>query len=296
VDDAAIQYTLVRPADTVKVEILDAAGRVIRTFTGGATRPDSARASDSTRARTTPATPADTIISPTGCETPRRRQMAARPGGSRGLNRFAWALRYPGATSFDCMIIWSASPDQGPIAPPGRYQVRLTANGASETRPVVVRMDPRLTGVTEADLREQFDLAMRIRDRVSAANDAVLRIRRLRSQIANRVARASTPDVARQGDSTARALRTVEDALYQVRNRSGQDPLNYPIRINNRMAALGRSVQSGDARPTAAAYVVFRELSSELDAELRRLDDVLARDVAAFDRVGTARGLPPLTR
>ena len=296
VDDVAVQYTLSGAADTVKVEILDAASRVIRTFTGGATRSDSAGPSDSTRVRITPATPADTIVSPTGCETPRRRQSEARPGGSRGLNRFSWDLRYPGATTFDCMIIWSASPDQGPIAPPGRYQVRVTANGASQTRPVVVRMDPRLTGVTEAALREQFDLAIRVRDRVSAANDAVLRIRRLRSQIADRVARASTPDVARQGDSTARALRTREDALYQVRNRSGQDPLNYPIRINNRIAALGRSVQSGDARPTAAAYVVFRELSAELDAELRRLDDVMARDVAAFDRAATARGLPPLTR
>ncbi|HET9013698.1 MAG TPA: hypothetical protein VFN38_17865, partial [Gemmatimonadaceae bacterium] len=293
VDAAAVQYALGRRADTVQVEILDGAGRVIRTFTGGTTRADSSRA-DSTAARATPATPADTIMSPTGCETPRRRQSAARPGGQPGLNRFAWDLRYPGATTFDCMIIWSASPDQGPVAPPGRYQVRVTANGIARTQPVVVRMDPRLRGVSAADLREQFDLAMRIRDRVSAANDAVLRIRRMRSQLAARVAQA--PELARQGDSASRALRAVEERLYQVQNRSGQDPLNYPIRINNRMAALGRSVQSGDARPTAAAYVVFRELSAELDVELRRLDAVVASDVAAFDRSAVARGLAPLIR
>jgi photosystem II stability/assembly factor-like uncharacterized protein len=299
VDEVAVQYALGSDADTVKVEILDESGRVIRTFTGGATRPDAARASDSTRARVTPAAPAasaDTIVSPTGCETPRRRPSATRPGGSRGLNRFTWDLRYPGATTFDCMIIWSASPDQGPVALPGRYQVRVTAGGATETRPVEVRMDPRLKGVTAADLREQFDLAMRIRDRVSAANDAVLRIRRLRSQISGRVAQANAPEVAQQGDSTTRALRAVEEALYQVQNRSGQDPLNFPIRINNRMAALGRSVQTGDARPTAAAYVVFQALSAELDTALRRLDTVVARDVAAFDRMVTARGLSPLAR
>jgi photosystem II stability/assembly factor-like uncharacterized protein len=297
VNEAVVQYTLARPADTVKVEILDAAGGVVRTFTGGGPRPkaDSARA-DSANTRTTPATPADTIISPTGCETSRRRQEAAKPEGRAGLNRFTWDLRYPGATTFDCMILWSASPERGPVAVAGTYRVRVTANGASETQPLIVRMDPRLHGVTETDLREQFDLATRIRDRVSAANDAVLRVRRLRSQIADRVARAGAPDVARQGDSTSRALRDVEEALYQVRNRSGQDPLNFPIRINNRMAALGRSVQSGDARPTAASYVVFKELSAELDAELRRLDQVIARDVAAFDRVAAMHGLPPLAR
>ena len=92
------------------------------------------------------------------------------------------------------------------------------------------------------------------------------------------------------------ALLAVEEALYQVRNRSGQDPLNFPIRINNRLASLGRSVQGGDARPTASADVVYRELSSELDAELRRLDGVIARDVAAFDRTAAARGLPPIAR
>jgi hypothetical protein len=102
--------------------------------------------------------------------------------------------------------------------------------------------------------------------------------------------------VGRQADTTLRALRSVEEALYQVRNRSGQDPLNFPIRINNRMAALGRSVSTGDARPTAAAYVVFRDLSAELDAELRRLDAIMARDVAAFDRLATAQGLAPVAR
>ena len=157
-------------------------------------------------------------------------------------------------------------------------------------------MDPRLHGVTAGDLREQFDLAMKVRDRVTAANDAVLRIRRTRSAIVDRVAHTSNPEVGRQADTTLRALRSVEEALYQVRNRSGQDPLNFPIRINNRMAALGRSISTGDARPTAAAYVVFRELSAELDTELRRLDQVMVRDVTAFDRVAAAQGLAPVTR
>jgi hypothetical protein len=170
--------------------------------------------------------------------------------------------------------------------------VRVTANGATETQPLVVRIDPRLTGVTAAHLREQFDFAMRVRARVSAANDAVIRIRRLRSAIADRVARA--PSLASAGDSASRALVGVEEALYQTRNRSGQDPLNFPIKLNNRIASVGRSVQRGDARPTAAAHVVFRELSAELDVELARLDRVMAGEVASFDRAARAAGVAPV--
>jgi hypothetical protein len=211
-----------------------------------------------------------------------------------GLNRFAWDLRHVGATTFECMIIWSAAPDRGPLVVPGQYQVRVTANGLTETRPLTVRMDPRLKGVSAADLQAQLDLALRIRDRVSAANDAVTRIRRLRSAAADRVARANAPAVAQAGQAAAAKLLAVEERLYQVRNRSGQDPLNFPIKLNNRLASLGRSVQTGDARPTAAAHVVFRELSAELDRELQALERVVATDVAAFNRAVAQRGLAPI--
>ena len=296
VDEAVIQYSLMRPADSVRVDIVDSTGRVIRTFSGGgpAVGADSARRDSARAAPKTPATVADTILSPAGCESSRRRRGGGRPTGATGLNRFSWDLRYPGSTVFDCMILWGGSAEQGPVVPPGRYQVRVTAGGVRESQPFVVRMDPRLEGVTAADLREQFDLALKIRDRVSAANAAVLRIRRLRSGIADRVAKASSPEVARQGEIASNALRAMEDTLYQFRSRSGQDPLNFPIRINNRLAALGRSVSSGDARPTAAAYVVFKELSAELDADLRRLDQVVAGEVAAFDRAAGGSGSRPL--
>ena len=305
-EGAAIQYALAQPADTVRIEILDGGGKVLRSFTGGgdpardsASARDSAAARDTTAVRDTAtrAAPAtrDTIMQPTGCEPPRRRRGAERPTGRAGLNRFSWDLRHTGATTFECMVIWSARPEQGPLVVPGEYRVRVTAGGASETRPLTVRMDPRLTGVTAADLQAQFELAARIRDRVSAANGAVLRIRRLRSQTADRVARANAADVTRAGRAAATKLAAVEERLYQVRNRSGQDPLNFPIRLNNRLAALGRSVQTGDARPTAAAYKVFDELSAELHRELAALDRVVAGEVAALNRAVSGRGLPPVT-
>jgi hypothetical protein len=292
VDEAVIQYALARPADSVRVEILDAAGKVVRTFNGaGAQRPDSAsgRTEVPRDSAQRAATPRDTILDPTGCETQRggRRGGAggARPSGRAGLNRFVWDLRYPGASTFSCLSLWSASAEQGPLAVPGQYRIRVTAAGQSLTQPLTVRMDPRLKGVTLADLREQFALATQLRDRLSAANDAVLRIRRLKSAIAQRIAHADAPDVTATASDVTRKLSVVEENLYQVRNRSGQDPLNFPIKLNNRIGALERSVMTGDARPTAASYTVYRELSSQLDAELKRLEQVIGTDVEALNRV-----------
>jgi hypothetical protein len=151
-----------------------------------------------------------------------------------------------------------------------------------------------LKGVTEQDISTQFALSTQIRDKVSAADTAVIRIRQMRSKIADRIARANAPDVTRAGNAAASKLLAIEEELYQTRNRSGQDPLNFPIKLNNRLAALGSSVESGEAKPTAAAYVVFKELSAELDAVLRRLDSVVATDVASFDVMAAQHKLQPV--
>ena len=294
VDEAVIQYALASPSDSVRIEILDPAGKVVRTFAGGgASRPDSSTGRAEVPRDSAQRAAADTILNPTGCETRsgRRGGGAARPSGRAGLNRFVWDLRYPGATTFPCLILWGGSAEQGPLAVPGRYSVRVTAAGESRTQPLTIRMDPRLKGVTLADLRAQFALATQIRDKLSAANDAVLRIRRLKSAIAQRLEHADAPDLRASATVVNRKLGEVEEKLYQVRNRSGQDPLNFPIKLNNRIAALGRSVSTGDARPTAAAYVVYRELSAQLQVQLEQLERVIGTDVEALNRVLSQRNL-----
>jgi photosystem II stability/assembly factor-like uncharacterized protein len=301
VDEAVIQYALARQADSVRIEILDASGKVVRKFDGGgAERADSASGRsevprDSAQRALAGATPADTIVNPTGCENSRGGRRggagATRPSGRAGLNRFVWDLRYPGPTTFPCLVLWGASADQGPLAVPGQYRVRVSAAGQTQTQTLVVRMDPRLKGVTLADLREQFALATQIRDKLSAANEAVLRIRRLKSAIANRLAHAESPEIVATANDVTHKLSTVEDSLYQVRNRSGQDPLNFPIKLNNRIGALGRSVTTGDARPTAASYTVFRELSAQLDVELKQLEHVISTDVEALNRALAGRNI-----
>jgi hypothetical protein len=193
-------------------------------------------------------------------------------------------LRYPGATVFPGMVLWSANAAQGPVAVPGNYQVRLTVGDHVETQPLVVKIDPRLTSVTEKDLQAQFDFAMKIRDKTSEANQAVIDIREIKKQIKDRVDKSKDRSLAPGADALTKKLSEVEEEIYQVRNQSNQDPLNFPIKLNNRIAALRRSVETGDARPTNASYIVFKELSAELDVQLARLKALKTADFAEFNK------------
>ena len=283
-NQATIQYSLAKQTDTVKIEILDASGRVIRTMIGGHRDTTAKRGARSGARAGSGGAMADSVAKSetAGCETSRRGRQAL-PTGERGLNRVAWDLRYPGAVSFPCLIMWGASAERGPVAVPGEYRVRITANGVTQTQPLTVRIDPRLKGVTQADLAEQFALAMKVRDRVSDADNAVIRIRGVRRQVQDRLSQTHDHQLTTAGQSLVRKLTDAEESLYQTKNRSGQDPLNFPIRINNRMAALGSSVERGDAKPTAAAYVVFKELSTDLDAKLDAVNALFDTDLARFN-------------
>ncbi len=211
-----------------------------------------------------------------------------------GAHRVLWDLKYPGATVFPGMILRSAQPQQGPLAPPGRYTVRLLVDGQSATRDLTVSKDPRLTTVTQADLEEQFALTIQVRDRTSAANQGVVRIRDLKAQIADRVSLAHDDRITAAATALAAKLSAIEEDLYQVRNRSPKDVLNYPVKLNNRLAALMRVIQSADARPTDQTSVVFKQLSAELDGHLRALEAVVTTDLPVLNTLLAARKLAPI--
>ena len=272
--EGVMQYYLRGPADTVRVEILDGSGRVIRTIVGASddAQKDSLKREEYQRGGI-------------------YRRVPPKPPTKAGLNRYIWDLRYPGATTFEGMILWGADADNGPLAPPGPYGVRLTANGKTLTRTFAIRKDPRLTS-TDADLLAQFDLVSKVRDKVSAANDAVIQIRGIRAQLAERVKRANDKRITKAAEALGAQLTAVEEELYQVRNRSGQDPLNFPIKLNNKLAALGASIENGDGAPTAGSFVVYRELSAELQTQLDRLSRVLATDLARVNAMLAGKKLP----
>ena len=269
--DAVVQYYLAEEVDSVTIEILDAEGKVVDTFVGKEPeyKPD-------------PNLPWW------------ERGGSSTPTTGTGLHTFTWDLRYPGATTFDGMIIWSAQPARGPKAPPGDYQVRLTAGDYTQAYPFAIEMDPNLKGVTPADLEEQFKLAMQIRDKTSAANEAVIQIREMRAAVNERLAKADDAQMQQLAEGMLEKMRLIEEELYQVKNRSNQDPLNFPIKLNNRFAYLRRSLERGDNRPTDGAYKVFEELSADLAGHLAQLEQIMETDLPRLNQTLTAKGLTPV--
>jgi len=272
----AIRYWLKQPARALTIDILDGAGKVVRTFKGG---------------------PPDTTRRGAGGDedddNPRNRQPPAASMAA-GLNTQVWDLRYASATTFPGMILWGATTN-GPLALPGSYQVRLTVDGKTLTRPIAIRKNPLITDVTLADLREQFDLAIQIRDKVSEANEAVIKIRDLKNQTKDRLTKSQDPALKAAADSFSKHVSDVEEAIYQVRNQSGQDPLNFPIKINNRLATLLRTVTTGDGKPIGAAAPIFNDLKGELKVETDRLAKVLADDLTKLNAELRRLGLQEVT-
>ena len=277
VQQAEIDYYLKQPADKVTIDILDSKGQVVRTFAG---TPEDDKKKKGAAGEEDP----DEEYGP-----PKPKPVPRKAG----LNRFVWDLRYPGATGFKGLIFWGARVDSGPFAVPGTYQIRLSANGQTMKQALVVTKDPRIDSVTVADLTEQFNLAMQVRDKVSAADEMVILIRELKKQMQDRI--KSDPSLKPTLEAFEEKLSAVEEDVYQVRNRSDQDPLNFPIKLNNRLAALGRSIETGDGKPTAGAYKVFGELSKELDTQQARLDGILKSGLPPVNRALADRKLKELT-
>ncbi len=211
-----------------------------------------------------------------------------------GMNRFVWDLQYPEARRFEGMIMWAGHLD-GPRAVPGEYQVRLSVGDRVLTESFVLKTDPRLPA-TQADLQAQFDFLIRLRDRISEANDAVKRIRDVRAQIDAAVKRVEGQDYAEpireKADAIKGPLAEVENEIYQTKNRSRQDPLNYPIKLNNRIAALANVVASADARPTDQSFEVYEDLSGQLQVQLDRLAEIIRVDIPAFNALIAEHAVP----
>jgi photosystem II stability/assembly factor-like uncharacterized protein len=236
-----VQYYLNEKVDSVEVSILDASGKLVQKFVGN-----------------------QEVFKQDNSVPYWERDGNTKPTTAKGINSFSWNLRYAGATTFPGMIIWSGRPQVGPKAVPGKYKVSVKANGLEQSHEIDIKMDPNLKGISLEDLTKQFQLAMQIKEKESEANEAVKEIRKLKPQLENQKSGIKDSMLLKEMNAVIMALQKVEEDLYQVKNQSGQDPLNFPIKLNNRLSSLRRSVETGDARPTDASYVVFAELTKEL--------------------------------
>ncbi len=259
-----------KPKGDVQIEILDAAGKLVKKF--------SSRAPEA----------------PAGGGGGRFGGGPARVPAEKGLNRFSWDLRYTEATTFPGMILWAGN-TAGPRAVPGNYQVKLTVDGKTLTDTFELRKDPRVS-TTQEEFQKQFDLLTKIRDKFSETSEAIISIRDVRRQVNEYAARVKDQPTGKAIVDAAKdlsaKLTAIEEELYQTKNQSSQDPLNYPIRLNNKLAALAGSVAGPDAAPTDQAYQVFDDLNARTNAQLEKLKQVMATDVPAFNKLVKDQNVP----
>ncbi|MFK7830203.1 MAG: glycosyl hydrolase [Congregibacter sp.] len=275
VQDASIQYYLAEQVDEVQISIFDSQNNLIVEKTGS--QPE-LEEDDDPSAAWLGALPVD-------------------PTTAKGLNVWSWNNRYAGAVDFEGMIIWSGRPQLGPIAPPGEYTVKMTVGDDTQTRTFMLKADPRFD-VPDAHIQEQFEFTVKIRNAIDAANMAVIRIRHLKGQLDDQLAALEKPpakSLAKAADNFKEKLGAVEQVLYQVKNVSPQDPLNFPIKLNNRLAFLQKSTESGDGLPTKGQLDVYALLKGELDEQLMLLDQVIASDLSTLNTTLTQNGFDAIS-
>jgi photosystem II stability/assembly factor-like uncharacterized protein len=307
---AVVYYSLKsKPTTDVVLEFLDASGKSIQKFTGKlpkpAATPQPSPTASAEQASPTPTPGAAQVTTPPEePQAPSGEESEAFGGGRTprvttdpGLNRFVWDLRYAEAVRFPGMILW-AGEMRGPRVTPGMYQVRLTVDGKTMTENFEVKPDPRLS-ISAADFAKQLELGLKIRDKVTETHNAIIQIREVRKQVDDLLKRlAGQPSYKVINDAATglkKNLLSVEESLYQTKNQSSQDPLNFPIRLNNKLAALGGVVQSADAAPTSQSYEVYDELVAQIDAQLAKLAQIVKTEVPAFNQLVKDQNIPAVT-
>ena len=303
---AVVYYFLDQaPSDSVakeaKLEFLDGDGKVIRSFSGmpAGTKP-AEKAEARTEGEEEEQTTEETETVP-GKETekkkPKKDEEEQKAPMEAGLNRFAWDLRYGAGKVFPGMILWSGDPFV-PMILPGSYQVRLTVGDVTRTAPLQVAKDPR-TSATQEDLEAQHRFLMDVRAKLDEAHDAIRQVRDVRAQLDELKKRIEDQEAEEKHAKLLDAAKALgekmtkaEEALYQTKNRSQQDPLNFPIRLNDKLNALANSVGGfGDARPTDQAVQVKEELTRAIDAELAKLSEIFAKDLPALNELARTEGV-----
>ena len=259
----------------VKIEILDATGSVVRTYS-----------SNKSETLDEPPDPDD-----------KKREKEVKP--EDGLNRFVWDLRYEESNRVPNYYLWEYNDGaKGPVAVPGNYQVRLTANGKSQTVSFELKIDPRVT-TSQADLEKQFKLEMDVREQLNRVYDAVNQIQDVREQLNGLKRRLVPSDSSKalfDGASTLDAkLIAVRDPLINFNISASEDSLAYAPGIDAKLAFLSMGVAGfADSAPTEAEYQEFDKLKKQTDELLAHWDLVRNADITNFQKLATEQNIHPI--
>jgi photosystem II stability/assembly factor-like uncharacterized protein len=263
-----------KPEVELSLEILDADGKVLRTFTRK---------------------PAEEAAKP---EARRRR----RGGGddkvltaTAGLQRFVWDFGYQAVEPFPGMITWNGAPQARAI--PGKYKARLKTGDVVEEVDFEIVLDPRAS-VSVDDLKAQRDFVVETGEKLKAIHETLKRIREVRSQLEGLDGRlgedAAAEDIKAARKAMLEKMETIEKALYQTQNRSDQDPLNFPIRLNDKLAGVMSRASQGTFRPTQAHIDTRRDLYAQIDPLLAQAETLWQQELPAINAKIQAAAVPAI--
>ena len=254
-------YWLKSPADTPKVSvtIFDKQQKPIRTF--------------ATRSKD-----ADTRLE---CEP--------------GINTFVWDMLYAPAEKIPGMLLWTGGAGT-PKATPGKYTARFRYDNDSSDVSFTIKADPNYN-LTEADYESQVGFLLQVRDKYNEVQKALLRIRTIRTQLQDLNSRldSTARPIKKLSDSLIRGLTAIEEALYQTKSKSGQDMLNYPIRLNDKLSGIYGFASDGYAAPSRQAHEVFALLSAQSDLQLEKLKTIVDSGIPALNRLAYQQQIPVIS-
>jgi hypothetical protein len=212
---------------------------------------------------------------------------------SKGMNQFVWDLRYPEAERIEGMILWNGVPG-AIIAPPGNYFARLKIDHDSLDVPFSILPDPNYK-VTQEEYASQFTFLNQVRDKFNETQKAIRDIRSLRTQINSFITlqgKDVPKEVKQMADSINKQLTSIEETLYQTKSKSGQDVLNYPIRLNDKLSGVFDAANSGNFAPSKQVKEVYADLAAQIDVQLNKLSAIRQKDIPAFNELVRQKSLP----
>ncbi|TBV28204.1 glycosyl hydrolase [Meridianimaribacter sp. CL38] len=202
-----------------------------------------------------------------------------------GMNQFVWDMTYDGVEKLDDMILWWASLD-GPRAIPGTYKVSLNVNSNVTSQTFNIVADPRAES-SQADMQKQFDFITDVNKTMDKAHKSIKKIRNIKEQLTAFETQYKGNDDLKELLEAAKKLKEdftkIEEALYQTQNRSGQDPLNFPIRLTNKLGHLNALVGMGDFAPTDQDVAVKNELTKKINVQLDAFNQLINTEIRAFN-------------
>ena len=212
---------------------------------------------------------------------------------TKGINQFEWDMNYAVAERVEGLILWNGFVG-GPKAAPGNYFAKFKSGTDSTEVPFTIVADPNYK-TSQAEYEEQFNHQITIRDKSSEIMKAIKNIREVRQQMADLTARLGKDlpkEVKQQMDTVGKQMTAVEEALHQTKAKSGQDVLNFPIKLDDKLSSIYNASSAGQSGLSKQTKDAYNELSPLIDEQLNKLKKIMSEDVAKLNQLIHEKTLP----